>query len=84
MSKPSKIEHFLNVSEFKAKCLGLLEATSKRGKEYIIAKKGVPIARIIPIHKRTATRRGSLKGLAQIHGDIIHFDSSPEWEALKS
>ena len=75
----------LNISEFKAKCLKLLDETGKKGQEYTITKKGVPIARVIPIHPmpREGFLRGSMKGLIHIRGDIVHFDTSDLWEVLK-
>ncbi len=73
----------LNISEFKAKCLRLLDETGKRGVEYTITKKGQPIARVVPIRTRFGSLRGSLKGLAEIKGDIVHFDTSEDWEVLK-
>ena len=73
----------LQISEFKTHCLRLLEKTEKIGKEYIITKKGVPIAQIIPIKKRTTSRLGSLEGLGKIRGDIVNFDTSADWEVLK-
>lgn len=74
----------LNISEFKAKCLRLLDQTRQKGKEYTIVRRGIPIARVVPLKKRAmATRRGSLKGLAEIRGDIVHVDTSSEWDVLK-
>ncbi|MBI2340628.1 MAG: type II toxin-antitoxin system prevent-host-death family antitoxin [Deltaproteobacteria bacterium] len=73
----------LNITEFKAKCLSLLDKTAKKGVEYIITKRGEPIARVIPAKKEKRSLRGSLKGKASIHGDIVHFDTSDLWEALK-
>ncbi len=84
MKKNDRMAPQLNISEFKAKCLRLLEETKQKGKEYIITKKGVPVARVVPIQKKILkTRRGSLKGLAEIKGDIVHFDTSIDWNALK-
>lgn len=77
----------ISISTFKAKCLGLLEKTKKRGMEYTITKHGEPIAKVIPIHKNglrgSLSSRGSLKGMAEIKGDIVHFDTSDDWEVLK-
>ena len=76
--------HQLNISEFKAHCLRLLDETGQKGREYTITKKGVPIARVVPIQKKTGVkRRGSLKGLAEIRGDIVHSNTSGDWEVLK-
>ena len=74
----------MHISQFKSGCLGFLNQTRLQGKEYIITKRGVPIAQVIPIKKRAITsRRGSLKGMAEIQGDIVHFDSSKDWEAAQ-
>ncbi|MGZ3687491.1 MAG: type II toxin-antitoxin system Phd/YefM family antitoxin [Bdellovibrionota bacterium] len=72
------------ISEFKAKALRLLEETSKHGCEYIVTKKGIPIARVVPIAASSPVERcGSLKGVIQIHEDIVHFNSSELWEAAE-
>lgn len=76
-------ETCLQISEFKTHCLRLLAETERKGKEYIITKNGTPIAKVIPIKKVKKIRLGCLKGLAEIHGDIVHFDTSDLWEALK-
>ena len=83
MNKKVSSTRQFSVSEFKAKCLRLLAESGRHGREYVITKQGVPIARVIPFQKKRGTRRGILKGLAKIHGDIVHFDSSSEWEALQ-
>ena len=83
MAKKGSQEAVLNISEFKAKCLKLLNKTSKKGQEYTITKKGVPIARVVPLGRKEGFQRGSLKGLVKIHGDIVHFDTSDEWNVLK-
>jgi prevent-host-death family protein len=83
LMKAKKTANHFSVTEFKAKCLRILDDTWKKGKEYTITKKGLPIARVIPIRKLRGTRLGSLKGLATIDGDIVHFDTSEEWDVLK-
>lgn len=82
--KKQENENVIPISEFKAKCLKLLDETGKKGREYTITKKGEPIAKVIPIKKKTlVTRRGSLKGLARIHGDIVNVTFEDDWEVLK-
>jgi prevent-host-death family protein len=72
----------IKVSEFKAKCLALIDEVERTGGRLTITKKGKPVADVVP-HK--AKKRGLLgiyKGRMEIVGDII----SPidvEWEALK-
>ncbi|MGA3309769.1 MAG: type II toxin-antitoxin system Phd/YefM family antitoxin [Xanthobacteraceae bacterium] len=63
-------------SEFKAKCLVLLEQVERTKEPIVITKRGKPVARLVP------HLFGLLKGRVEIVGDII----SPidvEWEALK-
>ncbi|HLG19898.1 MAG TPA: type II toxin-antitoxin system prevent-host-death family antitoxin [Bdellovibrionota bacterium] len=75
----------VTISEFKAKALALIAETAKKGREYIVTKNGVPVARVSPIKPiQQGSRRGRLKGLAEIHGDIVHFDTSGDWEVLKT
>ena len=83
MNKKEGHARYLTVTEFKAKCLRLLEETRQKGNEYTITKNGVPLAKVIPIQKNTASLKDSLKGLIQIKGDIVHFDTSDDWEVLK-
>jgi prevent-host-death family protein len=70
-------------TEFKAKCLKLMDDVKRRRITVVITKRGKPVARIIPPDtKRRSTLFGALKGSVIIKGDII----SPldvEWEALK-
>ena len=72
----------IKISEFKAKCLSLVDEVERTGDRLVLTKKGKPVADVIP-HK--AEKRGLIglyKGRMEILGDII----SPidvEWEALK-
>ena len=60
----------LGVSEFKAKCLGLLDEVAK-GNTLIITKHGRPIAKISPVSAPAKSLRGSWKGIVTIKGDIV-------------
>lgn len=74
----------LNVSYFKAHALQLLDNTWKKGRCFTITKRGVSIAQVIPFEtKKSRSLLGSLKNLAEIRGDIVHFDSSADWDVLK-
>jgi prevent-host-death family protein len=37
------------ISEFKARCLGLLEEVKATGEELVVTKRGAPIARVTPV-----------------------------------
>jgi prevent-host-death family protein len=59
------------ISEFKAKCLSLLEEVNKTKKPIRITRHGKPVAEVVPAspaHKRR--RLGSMSGTVKILGDI--------------
>jgi prevent-host-death family protein len=72
----------IKASEFKAKCLALMDEVARTGTPLVITKNGKPVAELVPHRPRVRTARGILKGELFITGDII----SPidvEWDALK-
>jgi len=74
------------ISEFKAKCLALLQQVSKTKRPIRVTRFGKPIAEVIPpsfIQERAAWI-GSLKDSMEIVGDIISpANEENEWEALR-
>jgi prevent-host-death family protein len=71
----------LSVTEFKARCLRLLENVEKRGDRIVITKRGRPIARVGPPDSEPRPLRGIWKDSVKILGDIIYFDTSEDWES---
>ncbi len=72
----------IKASEFKAKCLKLMDQVAETGETLVITKNGHPVAELRPITKRVDTLFGLHKGHIRIKGDIV----SPldvEWEVLK-
>ncbi len=72
----------IKASEFKAKCLKIMDEVAATREPVIITKYGVAIAQLAPINRTPKTLFGALKGSMTIIGDIM----SPidvEWEALK-
>ncbi len=70
----------MKASEFKAKCLGLMDEVAEHGGEIVITKNGKPVAKLTAYHERPKSLFGIDKGRLKITGDII----SPidvEWEA---
>ncbi len=68
--------------EFKAKCLALIDEVHENRIEYVITKRGKPVARIVPLEPiaEAGTRVfGRLKGTVAIAGDILSTGES--WEA---
>jgi prevent-host-death family protein len=73
------------ISEFKAKCLALLDQVQKTKKPIRITRRGRPVAEVVP---PTPTRSndwiGSMKGRMEILGDIVWPASDPDdWEVLR-
>ena len=74
----------LNASEFKAKCLSILEDIAKTGEGITILKRGKPIAQVLPaVPRDKGFAQDTLKGTVKILGDIITPSvPSEDWEAL--
>jgi prevent-host-death family protein len=74
------------ISEFKAKCLALLDQVNKTKRPIRVTRFGNPIAEVIPpssIQGRAAWI-GSMKDSIEIVGDIISpANEEGEWEALR-
>jgi prevent-host-death family protein len=74
------------ISEFKAKCLALLDQVNKTKRPIRVTRFGNPIAEVIPpssIRGRAAWI-GSMKDSIEIVGDIISpANEESEWEALR-
>ena len=75
------------ISEFKAKCLSLLQQVSKTKQPIRVTRFGKAVADVVPPADIQVDRNawiGSGKGTAKILGDIVSSASDPEdWEALR-
>ncbi len=69
-------------SEFKAKCLSVLDEVST-GHEVVVTKHGKAVAVVKAIHARRGSSHGAWKGLVDVSGDIVHSDWSGEFDVLK-
>ena len=74
------------ISEFKAKCLALLDEVSKTKKPLRITRFGKPVADVIP--SPTVVDReqwiGSMKDSMRILGDIVSpANDEDDWEVLR-
>lgn len=83
MSRKKSAVKAVGISEFKAKALRMIDETARKGTEYVITKKGAPIARVVPFSTEQKSLRGSMKGLLEIQGDIVEFESTDLWEAAE-
>lgn len=73
------------ISEFKAKCLALIDQVEKTKKPICITRFGKPVAQVAPPPpKAHSDVIGSMKGTFEILGDIISpANDEDEWEALR-
>ena len=73
----------MKASEFKAKCLHLMNEVADKGSEIIITKNGKPISRLVPYRERPASFFGADRGRLKVLGDIVSpmpaawFEDSP-------
>ncbi len=73
----------IKASEFKAKCLKLMDEVAESGEEIVITKNGRPVARLVAYKVKSGKWFGPDEGIVEILGDII----SPidvEWEAMSN
>jgi prevent-host-death family protein len=72
----------IGATEFKARCLELMEQVAATGNPVVITKRGRPLVQLVPATQRPRSIVGALKGHARVRGDII----SPlkvRWEASR-
>ena len=70
----------IKASEFKAKCLKLMDEVAESGAEYVITKNGRPVSRLVPYRKKPKSLFGIDRGHLEILGDIDE-PLDVEWEA---
>ena len=73
----------ISATEFKAKCLALLDEVKRTGEVITILKRGKPTAQLVPpVPRENAIPQKTLAGTVQIAGDVVGpiIDAS-HWEA---
>lgn len=73
----------IKASEFKAKCLHIMDEVAETGEPVVITKRGVPVTELIPARRKPKTLFGSMKGSGVIIGDIIS-PIEEEWDAERA
>jgi len=71
----------IGAGEFKARCLAIMDELNERGGEYVITKRGVPVARLLPVRVERRALLGSMKGTVKTLGNVVGPLDEP-WEAL--
>ena len=76
----------IKASEFKARCLAILDEVERTGEPVLISKRGRPVAELV--RPRTARRgrfpQDALRGTGRTLGDIVSpAVPSGDWEATR-
>ena len=69
----------ITASEFRAKCLALMDEVAETGEEILITKRGQPVARLTAYRERPKTLYGKYRGQIKIYGDLDELDDEG-WE----
>lgn len=71
----------VKASEFKAKCLQMMDDVAHGGEPIVITKNGAPVARLVPFRTRPDSLIGLCAETVRSHGDLTEpLDAI--WEAL--
>jgi len=75
----------INASDFKARCLAILDRVNETGERLVILKRGRPVAQLSPVTgEATLYPQAELEGTVTIVGDVVG-PVLPEdhWDGLK-
>ena len=70
----------IEASEFKVKCLKIMDEVAETGEDIVITRNGRPVSRLVPYWEKPKTLWGIDRGRFEILGDIIE-PIDVEWEA---
>jgi prevent-host-death family protein len=74
------------ITEFKARCLALVEDVRREGRELVITRHGRPVARVTPVpggREEWTNPFGAWRDRVRIRGDIVHSDWSQDFDATR-
>lgn len=75
----------MNASDFKARCLAILDRVHATGERVVILKRGRPVAELGPARRAEAGYpQSELKGTVTVTGDIVSpVVPADDWESLR-
>jgi len=75
----------INISEFKTRCLAILDSISRTGERVTILKRGKPVAQVVPYTGSSDQHpQETLIGTVEVLGDLVSpVVVSSDWEAEK-
>lgn len=73
----------ISATEFKAKCLSVLDEVNEHGGSISITKRGKPVATLQAAgNPAWKSLENALRGQIRLTGDIVHFNAADDWEAF--
>jgi prevent-host-death family protein len=70
--------------KFKARCLAVMDDVNATGEPVLITKRGVPVAKVVPVRSKKRDLFGFMAGQFEIVGDIESPTVSLEaWEVMR-
>ncbi len=72
----------IEASEFKARCLALMDEIAETNETIVIIKNGRPVSRLVPYRRRPAPLFGLHRHEIGILGDIVS-ETRHDWEATR-
>ena len=75
----------INATEFKAKCLAILDEVSSTGRSITILKRGRPVAQLVPPAPADSKYpQHELFGTVKMHGDLLEpAVPAEDWDAVR-
>ena len=75
----------VGATEFKAKCLELMDRVQAKRETFVITKRGKPVAKLVPLERtRSGGLFGCLASRARITGDITDpAIAADSWETVR-
>jgi antitoxin (DNA-binding transcriptional repressor) of toxin-antitoxin stability system len=73
----------VSATDFKARCLALLDEIDENGGTITITKRGRAVALVAPATRKPwKSLKGAWSSKVKIVGDIVHADTTHLWNAL--
>ncbi|XVN42837.1 MAG: type II toxin-antitoxin system prevent-host-death family antitoxin [Candidatus Rickettsia vulgarisii] len=80
-----EINNQISATEFKKHFLSLIDEVKNNHSSFIVTKRKLPIAKIVPLNSNKPDNNksyfGCLKGTVKIKDDIINYSSEDDWDA---
>jgi len=76
--------HQVSASAFKKHFLSLVDEVKNKHNSFVITKRKIPVARVVPLEndatKGPGNYFGFMQGTTKIKGDIVNYSSASDWE----